>query len=329
MNTNTRSLIADGRRHNAFYERDLANHLPMALAALDGLGASEKQIADFAARYEKKLGPVPDAAGVIAPDTASGFLGRPEAYGSWVQFFDAAIARDGVETTAGAWSSRLLPGVGSFAFHGMIRVAYALELGDAAEMARALASWAASYAALGELPPPSSAAATPLEVLTALKGGARFTRRRYPGRRIADRMAAVAEDPETAGIIAAAGAVDIASLAAALLAAYAATGDFTVLHGLTACHAFRVLGPHLDDAARGERYLWQALVCAYLSAGGPSAGSPLKGDESLSWDEIRRRAAAATDEHDVKLAYSAWREWRHYGDDHYRRIAAATLAPVG
>ena len=113
-----------------------------------------------------------------------------------------------------------------------------------------------------------------------------------------------------------------------MLTAYAATGDFTVLHGLTACYAFRGLRPLLDDAARAERYLWQALVCAYLSAGGPSAGSPLKGDETLSWDEIRRRAAAASDEHDIKLAYAAWREWLHYGDDGYRRIAAATLAPA-
>lgn len=321
MNTNTRKLIADGRRHSAFYERDLANHLPMTLAALDGLGAGDAQVAAFAARYEKKLGPAPAA-------TAEARLGRPEDYGSWVAFFDAELARDGLEKTAGRWASRLMPGAGSFAFHGLIRVAYALEGGDAAEMARALASWTASYAALGELPPPSAETASPLEALTALKADATINRRRYAGRRIADRMASAAADPETARIIARASAVDIGSLAKALLAAYAATGDFTVLHGLTACHAFRVLRPLLDDPALGERYLWQALVCAYLSAGGPAAGSPLKGDESLSWDEIRRRAADAADEHDIKLAYAAWREWTHYGDDRYRRIASATLAPV-
>lgn len=321
MNTNTRRLIADGRRHSAFYEGDLANHLPMTLAALDGLGAGDAQVAAFAARYEKKLGPVPAA-------TAETRLGRPEDYGSWVAFFDAELARDGIEKTAGRWASRLMPGAGSFAFHGLIRVAYALEGGDAAEMARALASWTASYAALGGLPPPSAATASPLEALTALKSDATINRRRYAGRRIADRMAAAAADPQTARIIARAGAVDIGSLAKALLAAYAATGDFTVLHGLTACHAFRVLRPLLDDPALGERYLWQALVCAYLSAGGPTAGSPLKGDESLSWDEIRRLAAGAADEHDIKLAYAAWREWTHYGDDRYRGIASATLAPA-
>lgn len=320
MNNITRSLLDAGRRHSAFYERNLANHLPMTLIALDGLGASDAQIVAFAARYEKKLGPVPAATGETR-------LGRPEDYGSWVVFFDAELTRDGVEKTAGLWASRLMPGVGSFAFHGLIRVAYALEGGDAAEMARALASWAASYAELGALPPASASTAPPLEALAALKTDGTITRRRYAGRRIADRMASAAADPETARIIAAAGKADIASLAEAMLAAYAATGDFTVLHGLTACHAFRALRPLLDDSALGERFLWQALVCAYLSAGGPTAGSPLNGDESLSWEEIRRRAAVATDEHDIKLAYAAWREWQHYGDDCYRRIASATLAP--
>lgn len=327
MNSNTRSLIQAGSRHSAFYERDLANHLPMTLIALDGLGADDGQIAAFAARYEKKLGPVPPAAEPITLETAESFLGRPDAYGSWIVFFDAELARDGIRKTAGLWASRLMPGVGSFAFHGLIRVAYALEGGDAAEMARALASWTASYAALAALPSPADSTVSPLEALTALKADGAFNRSRYAGRRIADRMAAAAADPETALIIARAGAIDTRSLAEAMLAAYAATGDFTVLHGLTACYAFRGLRPLLEDAAGAERYLWQALVCAYLSAGGPS-GSPLKGDETLSWDEIRRRAAAASDEHDIKLAYAAWREWQHYGDDRYRRIAAATLAPA-
>ena len=48
------------------------------------------------------------------------------------------------------------------------------------------------------------------------------------------------------------------------------------------------LRPLLEDAAGAERYLWQALVCAYLSAGGPS-GSPLK---SLSMMTRARGAIA-------------------------------------
>lgn len=328
IGANTLRLIEDGRRHSAFYERDLANHLPMALVALDGLGAGERQVSAFAARYERKLRPAPEPAGLVTAETASDFLGRPEAFSSWTLFFKDELARAGVRETLRLWTSRLAPGIGSFAFHGLIRTAYALESGSRGELARALASWAASYAALGELPPLSRSPVSPAEALAALDGDRRFSRRRYSGRRIADRMAQAAADPEAARIVALAGHVDIGSLAAALLGAYAATGDFTVLHGLTACHAFRGLMPFMEDVIRAERYLWQALVCAYLSAGGPAAGSPLKGDESLTWPEIRRRAAASSDEHDLKLAYSAWREWQHYGHDRYRRVAGAALAPV-
>lgn len=325
---NTLRLIEEGGRHSAFYERDLANHLPMALIALDGLGAGERRVSDFAALYERKLRPTPEPAGFITEKTAADFLGRPEAYTSWTIFFDGELARAGAKETLRAWTSRLAPGIGSFAFHGLIRTAYALESGSSSELARALASWTASYAPLGDLPPLSGSPASPAEVLGTLDGDSRFTRSRYSGRRIVDRMAQATADPEAARIVAAAGKADIASLAAALLDAFAATGDFTVLHGLTACHAFRVLKPFMEEASLGERYLWQALVCAYLSAGGPAAGAPLKGDESLSWDEIRRRAAASDDEHDLKLAYSAWREWRHYGHDRYRRVAAAVVAPA-
>ena len=325
ISSNTLRLIEEGRRHSALYEGDLANHLPMALIALDGLGADDGQIEAFAARYEKKLLAAPAPGAPITAATAESFLGRHEALGSWIRFFEEELARVGAPETVRTWTHRLAPGIGSFAFHGVIRVAYALESGSMSELARGLASWAAAYQALGELPPPTGAL-SPGEALATLDGDPRFNRRRYPGRRIADRMAQAAADPEAARLVAAAGTTDIAALAAALLSAYAATGNFTVLHGLTACHAFRNLRPLMDDPARAERYLWQALVCAYLSAGGPAAGAPPKGDDGLDWPEIRRRAAAASDEHDIKLAYSAWREWQRYGDDRYRRVASAALA---
>lgn len=327
LDANTLTLIEEGSRHSAFYGGNLANHLPMALVALDRLGATREQVSAFATRYAKKLEPMPAPAETITRETANAFLGRAEAFASWILFFEREFARAGMNETVKRWTSRLLPGVGSFAFHGLIRLAYAVESGSEKELARALASWAASYTALGDLPPLPQSSTSPAEALSALNGDPKFTRGRYAGGRISERMARAAADPEATRIMASAGAdkINIASLAQAILGAYAATGDFTVLHGLTACHAFRALMPFMEDPALGERYLWQALVCAYLSAGGPAAGKPLSGDERLPWDEIRRRAAGSHDEHDLKLAYSAWEEWKNYGDDLYRRVASATL----
>ncbi len=328
IRTGTLRLIEEGHAHDAFYGGHLSSHLPMALVALDRLGAAPERIAAFAARYRRKLPPLAAPAGVITEETTGRFLGRPETLGSWVVFFKEAVARDGAEGTTRLWTRRLLPGVGSYAFHGLIRLAYALDGGSEAELVHALAHWAAGYTVLGELPAPAASPVSPSDALAVLKGDAKLLKGRYPGRRIADRMARAAADLETSVLVAAAGEPEMSALASALLGAYAATGDFTVLHGLTACDAFAVLMPYMEDAALGRRYLWQALVCAYLSAGGPAAGAPLKGDETLGWQEIRRRAAAASDEHDIKLTYSCWRQWQRYGDDLYRRAASATLAGV-
>jgi hypothetical protein len=182
---------------------------------------------------------------------------------------------------------------------------------------------------MGDVPALGPSKLSPEQVLARLAGQPMGAKGKYPGKSIIAAMDAVKADPGFAGVVAELDPerLDTGALAHAMLVAYAASGDFTVLHGITACHAFRTLTPLIEDLDSGRRYLWQAVVCAYLSAGGPRAGKPLAGDQDLPWTEIRRRAAVSRDEHDVKLAYTCWREWQVYGDDLYRRAASATLAP--
>jgi hypothetical protein len=69
-------------------------------------------------------------------------------------------------------------------------------------------------------------------------------------------------------------------------------------------------------------------VATYIGAGAPPVeGWALKGDDSLDWPAIHARAVKREDEHDIKLAYSCWREWQHRGDDLYRRAASARVSP--
>lgn len=328
IRANTLRLIEDAHRYSPFYGGYLANHLPMALVALDRMGAGDEQIAAFAGRYGRKLEPLPPASEIITDETSGRYLGRRETVVSWIAFFEGELARSGEKLVLVRWLDRLMPGVGSTAFHGLIRLAYALEAGSARELAHALGQWAADYAPLGGLPR-LSGAATPAEALASLNGDPRFAKRRYAGGSIAARISLAAADPVAAAIVAAVDPrkLEIRAQARAVLEAYAATGDFTVLHGVTACHAFRALLPFVKNVEAAQGFLWQALVCAYLSSGGPAAGGALQGDEGLSWGDIRRRAAASRDEHDIKLAYVCWREWEDSGDDLYRRAASATLAP--
>lgn len=327
LSAGTRKLIDDGHRFSPFYEVSLANHLPMAVSALDRLGASEREIADFAEHYAKILEPLPSTAEEITEGTAGEFLGRRAAVASWIAFFHSRIAAAGAGATARLWLDKLMPGIGSVAFHGLLRVAYAVEDGGDAELAHGLGSWAADQETLGPLPAFASPGLTPGAALGALSG----SKGRYKGDNIIKRMKNVSADDIFPAIVASAGAGELttAALARAMLGAYRATGSFTVLHGITACHAFRLLTPLMKDEALGRRYLWQALSCAYISAGGPEAGAPLVGDESLPWESIIRLAAVSRDEHDIKLVYTCRQELEFYGDDAYRRTASAYMSSRG
>ena len=99
-----------------------------------------------------------------------------------------------------------------------------------------------------------------------------------------------------------------------------------MLHGVTGIHAFRILAPYASDPAAALRDLWSALLATYVGTGSPPVlGWGLKGDDTLDWPAIHARAVGRDDEHDIKLAYSCWREWQHRGDDLYRRVASARV----
>ena len=138
LKPDTLRLIQNGHRFSPFYSDGLSNHHPMAVAALDWLGASDEEITAFAEHYEKILEPLPPPLGDITERTAADFLGRRPAVASWISFFRALIASAGRETTTRLWLHTLMPGVGSVAFHGLLRLAYAVEIGDDTELAYAL-----------------------------------------------------------------------------------------------------------------------------------------------------------------------------------------------
>ncbi|HEX4779219.1 MAG TPA: questin oxidase family protein [Usitatibacter sp.] len=324
----TRTRIEAAHRFGAFYRGYLASHYPMALVSLDAMGADEAALDRFGAHYLPNLEPIEAPVVPIAPGDEAAHLGSPRAFPDWVAYFDAAIAADGIEAVLARWIDRLLPAVAAGAFHGAIRAAYALEAGSHREMAHALAYWAAAYEALPELPAASGHLSCS-EVLAAVGRDPAFAGKRPPGRNILERTAAASRMPQLAAHVAATdpARLDLDSVALAVIRAYAASGDFTLLHGVTGTHAFRLLAPHASDSGAALRDLWCALVAAYVGAGAPRVeGWGLSGADSLDWPAIHARALEREDEHDIKLAYSCWREWQHRGDDIYRRAASARVS---
>ena len=323
-----RTRITAGHRWGAIYRGYLANHHPMAVVALDAMGAQAADLERFEARYVSQLEPVPAPVVVIQPGDEAAHLGSPRAYPEWAEYFSAAIARDGAVAVLERWIDRLLPALAAGAFHGAIRTGFALESGADGEMARALAYWAAAYEPLPAAPP-LQGVHSPFEVLGALARDPDLGGRRPPGRNIIERTVAATRLPAYADAVASVDPrqLDLDSIARALLRAYTASGDFTLLHCVTGTHAFRLLAPNSGDPDAALADLWAAVIAAYIGAGAPPVeGWGLEGSDDLDWPAIHARAVLREDEHDIKLAYSCWREWQHRGDDLYRRVASARVA---
>ena len=85
---------------------------------------------------------------------------------------------------------------------------------------------------------------------------------------------------------------------------YAQSGNFTVLHLVTGCHALRVL----------------------LAVPGRAAAAAPARQSVPDWPEIVARAVASDDEHVVKLVYSCREEHRFYGWEGCRFAAARAVS---
>ena len=323
-----RRRIEEAHRFGAIYRGGLASHHPMAMWALGAMGASDADMDRFEAHYLPQLEPRPGAVVTIQEGDEAAHLGSARAFPEWVEYFSGAMARDGAGAVLRRWVDRFTPAVAAGAFHGAIRTAFALESEAKDEVAHGLAYWAAAYGTLPAAPEPAGSL-SPHEVLAAIARDPVYGGKRPAGRGISDRAHASARSPGFAAHVASLdpGSLALDAIAHALLRAYAATGDFTLLHGVTGTHAFRLLAPYAADSGAALVDLWAAVVAVYMGAGAPSPeGWGLKGDDTLDWPAIHARAATREDEHDIKLAYSCWREWQHRGDDLYRRAASARVA---
>ncbi len=306
-------LLDEALAYGPEHGQGMASHLPMALAALDGLGAHEAQMRSFFAHYARRLEPVAAPKHGAQPvDDWKRLRGRIEGYEALRASFARALAREGADAVLRDAVPALVDGVSGGAFHGPIRVAHAVESEHEGELAAALAYWAARWE---PLPPPGAA--------TVRIVGATAWLDAIDARRIASdpdwrasaplisaRMQQAALTPpylELAGALALDAvppAALLLDLAKACAARYAATGNFTVLHMATASRALRVLARWLPTNPGALAPLLHAVAAANLAA----RAAPLQRDASemaFGWDELRRRACASDDDHAIKLVHAA------------------------
>ena len=325
--TNTEDVLARlltaGRRFAPEYDQGLSNHRPMALLALQRLGADAARLQAWAAAYESRLQPAPSPAAWPTGDAWTSRLGDPSAWPVYRDLFTQWITHEGAAETLEQVLPALMPGVGAAAFHGAIRVAAAARSGHPDELADALASWASRWLPLGPLPAGDGPEADPEAILLRLRAG------RSRQRLIVDRMAEAARDTTLHAELARL-AIDDAQpdallqrLARLAAKAYALSGNFTALHLVTGCHAMHVLLRFAIDRGAALRAFWQAygvaVVAAQLRPRPPVPPRP--------WPELVAAAIAHDDEHVIKLVEACREEERAYGGDDWRAAASRALAP--
>jgi hypothetical protein len=323
MSDECRTLLLQSRHHAPLYGNRLANHLPMALLALDRLGADAATLRRFADGYARKLLPAAVSSSALDPHDVLGSSGD---YPRFVLFFEDRIREAGVDAVLRDWVPVLMPGLAASAFHAMIRLAYAIEGGLDGEIALALAYWASEYASLPlPLAPGEGTLEEIAERLRAGVAGHMFK----PGI-IIDKMLEIAWGPELARTaVQPAAAPLLPDIARFALQAYTRREDFTLLHIVTGCHAFRIVQRYANDQALARRYLWQAALAAWLTVvAAPNGGKQqeARDAEAPGEKEIAARAVLSSDDHVVKFCYSALCEYREYGDPGYLRAAIRKLA---
>ena len=300
---------------DAEYQGHLASHLPMALAALQRLGADAARLDAFTAQYTQRLHPAPPIGHWPVGDAWRSRFGDPAAWPVYRDFFRQWLHHEGAGDLLNQSLPWLLQGSAGAAFHGLIRAGYAFTAGEPDELADALAYWACRWT---DLQPPDSAARKPrqttddprklLPALAALAGPAH---KREP--LIVLRMAAAVRRRGFEGLVAGL-QVDgktLERLARAAAQLYARSGSFTVLHLVTSAQAARVLLPLLDDSVAAVAAYWRAYAAGVVAAGvDPAAG---RSAVLLDWPALQAAATASDDEHLIKLVDACREEQAAYG----------------
>ena len=143
-------LLDEGLRFDAQYGGSLSNHRPMALVALARLGAPPSRLTQWATQYDTRLRAAPAPVAWPAGEPWPPRLGDVQAWPAYRSFFAEWLDQEGVAGVLTPALPQLMQGCGGGLFHGLIRVAYAVQSAHRAELADALAYLACRWEPVAE-----------------------------------------------------------------------------------------------------------------------------------------------------------------------------------
>ncbi|GAB3256900.1 questin oxidase family protein [Chitinimonas naiadis] len=310
------------------------NHLPMALVALAGMGATPQRLQDFFTLWERKY-----AIALAVADTTvtrnnwQGQIGNRAAFGALQALFTEWVGHEGANKVIAHVLRHIPAAPATGAFHALIRLSYGLRARHEGEVGAALAAMV-----VGNLPialdlagrPSAESVAVALTQLSHAQAG-----RTYGGESITGRLRAVAQDavfdaalpapPTTPSLL--------DEMARVAIALYWQTNNFTVLHMVTALHAARTVLPLLapELAVRYADALWVAYCAAYVSVGAPALREASPARIEADWPDLMAAAVQDDDDHVIKMTYTCYQEYQREPNELYRQVAARLVgvpAPV-
>ena len=206
----------------------------MALLALERLGANSDLLECYFNRYEAKLVKIVDNDSTEEIENIKRYLGVSEQYQNYLRYFGTQINLLGYEAVLERTLPILISGVAASAFHGLIRLAYAIEASNIDEIAISLAFWAAEYQRY-ELREHSTTKTCEDILLELAPLGANYT---FSPGIIVDKMNEIGTLLEQKDCFYVPNNATFSDLKLLCLNAFSLKDDFTLLHTVTSCHAF-------------------------------------------------------------------------------------------
>lgn len=318
----------------------MANHFPMTVLALHGLGASDNEVRAFGASWPRHRATIEgdlqlvDRGHVTAENWAE-FLGQSERLLEFRRVFEALLGggRE-LEVVAGALAV-MRDSLPMGLFHPLIRVSFAVTHGDRGLIADALAYMAIRHLdlfranALTEAVEGTGSAAS---VWRRVAGDERVLQARNSidggSIRVCERLCA--ERSLHAAALPADLALRVSEVCLLALRLYVFAPSLTTLHAVTAAQALADLTARCGSAqtasfsALWARY-WIWLTALYVEKGRPAALPAAERTPSHDWDALAARARATPEVHLIKMAYSCrWLD-ETFGPEPLYALAVANM----
>lgn len=333
MNT-LKKLLQQGQQFAPVYPSpnstgEFANHVPMALTALQQLGASDERITAYFEQVSQRLVVMQQSAVIITIDNFRQHLGKIDTYAAYLNFFQQQLDKIGRDKLINKYLPKFSKAIASHLFHPMIRIAYGLHSHDDQEIVAGFAYFAAVYKELGQQQTTQAEFSTALEAMTAIQD--KFSNIQFDKDERNFKLRKLENDNKFIsiinGVLINPNSLDeIAKLNASL---YRQDPTIIPLHFVTSCHALRSLLPFLDqqDQLLLTQYYWYAIAVYFVILGCERFDLQASTDNKakLSWNEIKQRAIASNNEHVIKFVHTCTKESAYYQQPNYQALAEMVL----